>query len=182
MTTKYGRIWIASHEKAPPVYAYRFDWGSPDASGNSVLPGNLGSRLGACHYMEIPFFLGMGEPAISFITGKLFTRHNRQGREKLTALYMDYLKNFIHTGDPNCKGLPPWHPWDKEAGRNKILVLDADTRDIRLSRLSKSMTSGDVLEKIKSELQEPEFSIILLMLDKHIPLGFREDDDDRSFI
>jgi para-nitrobenzyl esterase len=84
-----------------PVYAYRFDWGSPDSNGVSVLPGNKGQELGAYHSAEIPFFLGMGSGQIAMLIGKTYTKNNYLSREKLTDLCMSYLANFAKTGNPN---------------------------------------------------------------------------------
>ena len=61
-----------------PVYVYRFDWGSIDENGESVLPGEKGRELGAHHAAEIPFFLGMGGGDIALLTGKTHNEHNQQ--------------------------------------------------------------------------------------------------------
>ncbi|MFX1490578.1 MAG: carboxylesterase/lipase family protein [Promethearchaeota archaeon] len=157
-----------------PIYAYRFDWGSPDKDGRSVLPKGMGRNLGAHHAAEIPFFLGMGSSSIFMLIGKTHTKRNRLGRERLTDLCMNYLANFARTGDPNGEGLLYWYPWDKTEGKNKILILDAGLEDLRLSYLNEVITTQGVLDLISFELKEPELGKILSYLDEYIPFGIKE--------
>jgi len=157
-----------------PIYVYRFDWGSPDNNGMSVLPKNMGRDLGAHHAAEIPFFLGTGMGNISMILGKTHTKRNRIGREKLTELCMNYLANFARSGNPNGDSLPHWSPWDKTEGKNKILILDADFDDLRLSYLKDIVTPQGVLDLINFELKEPELGIVLSYLDDIIPFGVNQ--------
>ena len=154
-----------------PIYAYRFDWGSPDSNGLSVLPGNKGQKLGAHHSAEIPFFLGMGMGQITMIIGKTHTKNNFLGREKLTDLCMGYLANFAKTGNPNGEKLPHWPVWDNTRGKEKILVLDAGISDLKLSYLREMISVRSVLDLINSELEEPERGKVLAMLGEFIPLN-----------
>ena len=157
-----------------PIYAYRFDWGSPDNNGVSVLPKKKGRDLGAHHAAEIPFFLGRGMGSLSIILGKTHTMRNRFGREKLTELCMNYLANFARLGNPNGDNLPHWSPWDKTEGNNKILILDAGLEDLRLSYLKDIVTLQSVLDHINFELKEPERGMVLSYLDGIIPFGVNE--------
>ncbi|MFW9819772.1 MAG: carboxylesterase family protein, partial [Candidatus Thorarchaeota archaeon] len=157
-----------------PIYAYRFDWGSPNKDGVSVLPKGMGRNLGAHHAAEIPFFLGMGSSSIFMLIGKTHTKRNRLGRKRLTDLCMNYLANFARTGNPNGEGLPYWYPWDNTKGKEKILVLDAGLEDLRLSYITEIVTSQKVLDLINFELKEPELGIILSYLDDNIPFGINE--------
>ncbi|MFW9827248.1 MAG: carboxylesterase/lipase family protein [Candidatus Thorarchaeota archaeon] len=157
-----------------PIFAYRFDWGSPDKDGVSVLPKEMGRNLGAHHAAEIPFFLGMSKSSISMLIGKTHTKHNRLGRERLKDLCMNYLANFARTGNPNGEGLPYWYPWDNTKEKDKILVLDAGTDDLRISYLNDILTVKSVIELINIELKEPELGTILSYLDEMIPFGFKE--------
>ena len=159
-----------------PIYAYRFDWGSPDEDGVSVLPKAMGRNLGAHHAAEIPFFLGMGKSSISMLIGKTHTKRNQLGREKLTELCMNYLANFARTGNPNGEGLPYWYPWDNTKGKDKILVLDASNDDLRISYLNNILTVKSVIDLINFELKEPELGTILSYLDEMTPFGFKEPD------
>jgi len=157
-----------------PIYAYRFDWGSPDKNGMSVLPKAKGRNLGAHHAAEIPFFLGMGKSSVFMLIGKTHTKRNRVGREKLIDLSMKYLANFARAGNPNGEGLPNWYPWSNIKGKDKILVLDADFDDLRISYLNDILTVKNVIDLINSELKEPELGMILSYLDELIPFGVKE--------
>ena len=148
-----------------PVYVYRFDWGSVDENGESVLPGNKGRELGAHHAAEIPFFLGMGGGDIAMLTGKTHSKLNQPGREKLTDLCMSYLVNFAKTGNPNHDDLPIWPVWDNAEGLDKVLVLDAGFDDLRISYLQKEITTQDVINLAKTELEEPERGLVLDSID-----------------
>jgi para-nitrobenzyl esterase len=102
---------LAASPGQPPIYVYRFDWGSPGLDDRSPLPGSWGRRLGAFHTLEIPFFLGTETINGVFLTGRLFTAANRPGRRDLSAGIMRYLAAFARSGDPNPGGgdaLPPW--------------------------------------------------------------------------
>ena len=164
---------MASNIKVP-IYAYRFDWGSPDKDGVSVLPGDKGRSLGAHHAAEIPFFLGMGSSSIFILIGKTHNKRNQVGRERLTDLCMNYLANFARTGNPNGENLPQWSTWDETEGKNKILILDADLENIRLSYIKEVVTSQSILDLIHSELKEPELGIVLSYLDDSLPFGVNE--------
>jgi para-nitrobenzyl esterase len=160
--------------KNVPIYAYRFDWGSPDKNGMSVLPKAMGRNLGAHHAAEIPFFLGMDKNSIFMLIGKTHTKRNRFGREKLKDLSMNYLANFARTGNPNGEGLPNWYPWSNIKGKDKILVLDAGIDDLRISYLNDILTVKSVIDLINTELKEPELGTILSYLDELIPFGVKE--------
>jgi len=141
---------ITSQDGHPPVYSYRFDWGSPNAHGVSPLPGDLGRRLGAFHSTEIPFFLGTGTNAVSFLTGRFFTQANEPGRKALTDAAMRYLAAFARTGNPNDTTgapLPAWEPWDPADGGFKALVMDVDGTSLAFSVLRDAPT----LESIKAQ-------------------------------
>jgi para-nitrobenzyl esterase len=151
------------------VYAYRFDWGSSDDKGVSVLPKNKGQELGAHHGAEIPFFLGTSGSDFAILIGKTHTEDNKIGRKKLKALCMSYIANFARTGTPNNSDLPHWPTWDNTEGEDKILILDADFKDLRLSYSSERITVQDVLDLVNSEFDEPERGEVLTMLEEFIP-------------
>jgi para-nitrobenzyl esterase len=157
-------IKMASHGNVP-VYVYRFDWGSVDDNGESVLPGNKGRELGAHHAAEIPFFYGMGGGEIALLTGKTHNKHNQSGRKKLKDLCMRYLANFARTGNPNQDDLPVWPMWDNSEEPDKVLVLDAGYDDLRISYLKEKLTIQGVIDLIDSELEEPERKYVMALLD-----------------
>jgi para-nitrobenzyl esterase len=136
----------------PPVYVYRFDWGSQGEDGKSVLPDKQGSRIGAAHSIEIPFFMDSGNPAISLLVGSLFTDQNKEGRSKLQATMMKYLDRFVHTGNPNSDGQKNWPAWTNQPGTAKGIVFDADYHDVKLSYLNDEVTYQSILAQAQNEL------------------------------
>ncbi len=116
---------LASHPDQPPVYVYHFCWGAVNEKGESPLPGSWGSRLGAFHTLEIPFFLGtdtVDGPAFTW----LFRRSSDAGRKLLSNAMMDYVASFVYSGSPNRGGtaLPRWLPWTNQVEGPKGIVLD----------------------------------------------------------
>lgn len=151
-----------------PVYAYEFAWGTPDAAGQSPLPGNWGRKLGAFHGLEISFFLGT-DTIFGLLQHFLLTGRNRPGRAALSEAMMSYAANFAKNGDPNGTGggsFPVWEPWSNAPGGPKCIVLDAagDTYDIAMSRLE--YTEEGVLAAVRAELAEPLRGRVLEMLQK----------------
>ena len=116
---------LSAQAGQPPVFAYRFRWGTVHEDGTSVLPGPWGRRLGSFHSLEIPFFLGT-DTVNGIMQVFLFSRANEPGRRALSGLMMRFIARFIRTGDPNGDGLPPWPAWSNDEGGPKSLVLDAD--------------------------------------------------------
>ncbi|MGW8323865.1 MAG: carboxylesterase/lipase family protein, partial [Thermodesulfobacteriota bacterium] len=49
---------LRSQTDQPGVYAYQFLWGAWNDTEGSVIPDPWGFKLGCCHTLEIPFFLG----------------------------------------------------------------------------------------------------------------------------
>jgi para-nitrobenzyl esterase len=154
---------MTSRSRAP-VFVYRFDWGSVDENGESVLPGKKGRELGAHHTAEIPFFLGMGGGDIALLTGKTHNKRNQPGRTKLKTLCMEYLANFAKTGNPNNDGLPVWPVWDNAEGLEKIIVLDAGFDDLRISYLKERITTQDVFNLVETDLEGSDRELVLRMI------------------
>lgn len=128
---------IAAHPDAPPVFAYLFSWGAPDAEGESPLPGNMGWKLGSFHSLEIPFFLGTDTINGSIFSLLVFNRRNRPGRTALQDVMMRYAANFARYGDPAPDGntsesesfvpLPDWPRWLNGENEPKYVILDAES-------------------------------------------------------
>jgi para-nitrobenzyl esterase len=145
---------LAGSGGQPPVYVYRFDWGAPDADGRSVEPGDWGRRFGASHNLEIPFFLGLGDPG-DLTVPLLFADASTPGRLSLCSAMMDYAARFARTGNPNVSGLPVWLPWSNGAGGPKCIIFDADNDSASLLMSGDELTEAGVMDSLESGLSEP---------------------------
>ena len=160
---------LSAFPDQPPVYTYRFDWGSVDEKGFSPMPGNLGRRLGACHTMEIPFFLGTRTFFAGILFGQIFNKRNLEGRVRLTAVIMKYLKNFLYTGNPN--GIvgnvdSVWNPWTPGANGHKGVIFDADYSKAIVSFQTQELTMDMLDSEMRNELAGPLYGEVLKRLER----------------
>ena len=139
----------------PAVYVYQFLWGTADASGTSVLPGEYGLKLGACHGLDVPFFFGNWD-FFSLLSGIVFDEHNRAGREDLSTAMQAYVAQFVRTGDPSPggSGLVEWQPWSNAAGAPKCLLLNADLNTASVAASRVELTEADVTARIDTEVRQ----------------------------
>jgi len=94
-----------------PVYVYLFEWQSPVNDGS----------LGACHGMELPFMFnnialarpmtGGGEAAYALA-------------DKISSAWI----SFVKTGNPNCRELPKWEPYQPSKGATMIFDNQCNVR------------------------------------------------------
>lgn len=151
---------LRMHPDQPEVYAYQFLWGAGGDVGESQIPDPWGFKLGACHTLEIPFFLGndIVNVAMQLL---VFTKENRPGREILTDAMMSYLAGFIHAGDPNASGrdLPAWETWTNDEDGPKCILFDVDedqALDVGMSTVE--LTEAGLRERLAREVSEPLYS------------------------
>ena len=149
---------LRSHADQPGVYAYQFLWGA--WRGNiekSVIPDPWGLKLGSCHSLDIPFFLG-NDSFNGALTGLVFSEENRLSREALTGAIMAYTARFARTGNPNesGSGLPLWEPWSNGADQSKCILWDADLSGALNIQMSTSeLTSESVEDDLCSKVSDP---------------------------
>jgi len=150
---------------SPPVYAYRFDWGSPDEAGRSPLPGDWGRRLGAIHTLEIPFFLGTDSINGPIFTAMLFNRKNLENRRLLSGAMMDYTSNFIRTGDPNegRETALNWPEWDQT---NNYIVFNTDEEGLLISTDDRIITAAERLRELKLQLSPELYAQLLKKINR----------------
>ena len=139
----------------PAVYVYQFLWGTADASGTSVLPGDYGFLLGACHGLDVPFFFGNWN-FFDVLSGMVFDEHNRPGREDLSTAMQAYVAQFVRTGDPSPggSGLVEWPPWSNAAGAPKCVLLNADLNTASVAASMAELTEADVTARIDTEVRQ----------------------------
>ncbi|MFY1693092.1 carboxylesterase/lipase family protein [Plantactinospora sp. WMMB782] len=98
------------------LYHYRFDWNQQPAPFDEV--------YGAVHAIDLPFVFGNFDRNVFSYA---FSRQNRPGRLRLSDLMIASIRNFVHRGSPQHRGLGrTWEQWPAS------LVLDADDRRVRL--------------------------------------------------
>ncbi len=86
---------------------------------------------------------------------------NLPGRQALTDTVIDYLSNFMRTGDPNCDGLPLWTAWSNAADADKLITLDADLIDAIIGTSNEALTEEGILNEMNS-LYGPDITQYIL--------------------
>lgn len=100
------------------VWSYQFNWAQQPAPWNDV--------YGAAHGFDLPFVFGNFGP--SLLAKAANSAANQPGRLALSAVMMDSVRAFVHTGNPNHAGLgQEWQPWPRR------FIFDADLKATRLS-------------------------------------------------
>jgi para-nitrobenzyl esterase len=131
------------------VYAYFFKWG-----GIGSGPSPFDFICGAGHGAEIPFFLG-GEKSYGFFLSS-FVPANEAGRKELQKLMMQYLQNFIWTGNPNnpsgVKQLTEWKKWSNDQGAPKKIVFDASKEKANLMIMNEELTIEGVFAELNKKI------------------------------
>ncbi len=159
---------LRSNADQPEVYAYQFLWGAWKGDiEKSVIPDPYGFKLGSCHSLDIPFFLGT-DTFNGPLTGLVFSEENRISREALTSAMMAYMAQFARTGNPNTPGsnLPLWEPWSNETGQSKCILWDSDlsgTLDIQMT--TTELTSAGVVDDLCSQIDDSLYSEALNYLE-----------------
>ena len=160
---------LSSHEDQPGVYVYQFLWGAGGDVGESPIPDPWGFKLGSCHSLDIPFFLGNDTFNI-LMTSWVFTDENRAGREALSDAMMAYVAQFARTGDPGKPwgDLPEWKPWTDGVDQPKCMLFDADGDAADIAMSTVELTISGVIETVQSEVPEPLYSEALEYLSSFI--------------
>lgn len=118
-----------------PVYAYQFQWDGTDGSDYQF-------TWGAAHATDLPFFFGS---QLSLFNGAAFSPNNDTvGRQSLGAAMMQYVANFVRTGNPNGGDLPLWEEWATAEGGPKRILWDANETTPEISMATEEYTSTDV--------------------------------------
>jgi para-nitrobenzyl esterase len=106
---------LSRHQES--IYAYRFNWDDE--------PEPFDFLTGGSHAIEIPFVFGNFDRDEKSKWRYAWSEDNRIERERLSETMMSYWAQFVYTGNPNRKDLPPWHPWPNAPGAYKRIVFDS---------------------------------------------------------
>lgn len=143
----------------PPVYAYRFAWGTQPG----VISDKLRTLLGAPHGADMDFYTGHAAGIAAYFPQGYFSEANKPGRDELSAAMAAYLKQFLYTGNPGNGGtseLAAWVPWTKEA-KTPIMRLDASTSKAEIGMSAQYYEGKEaVLAKMKQELNEETYKLL----------------------
>jgi len=124
------------------IYTYLFKW----AGGTDPATDNFDFIIGSGHAFDIPFFQG-GDQDVFHLNS--FTEANRPGREALQGVMMDYLAQFVATGNPNPpSGLPEWPQWSNTVGEPKGVSFDADLDNALLDVYTTEITPASLKAEI----------------------------------
>jgi para-nitrobenzyl esterase len=147
---------LTANPSQPPVYGYRFGWGTLD--GVTALPPKI--LFGSPHGGEMDFLTGHETSEINaFFVGSYYTDQNKPGRDALSHLLMSYIGNFLHTADPNGPGLSTWEAWSGECER--ILKLNASKDAIVVAMSEESFEKNEVVKEMKETLTDEQFNLIV---------------------
>ncbi|WP_339831895.1 carboxylesterase family protein [Paenibacillus sp. FSL R7-0272] len=150
---------LTSAASQPPVYAYRFAWGTQPG----VISERLRTLLGAPHGADMDFYTGKAAGIAAYFPEGYFSDTNKPGREQLSAAMAAYLKQFLYTGKPGTGGtstLAAWTPWTKNA-KAPIMRLDANNTTAEIGMSSQYNQGKEAVNaKMKQELPEETYELL----------------------
>jgi len=154
---------LTKTDNQPPVYVYHFLWGSNHREMGSVLPGDWSTILGSCHSLEIPFFTGNHDCEGNSIARPLFTRMNRKGRTELSDRMIEYVANFLRSGNPNIPVTPqtPWEQWSNEPADPKCIVFDAGLKEADIYMSYQELYAAEILDFYKGYMEPELFESVM---------------------
>ncbi len=116
--------WNAAADQAKgkaPTYLYYWTRKSPFWDGQSFQENSPASLLGAYHGSQVPYVFG---------TLDLLDREFSDRDRELSALWQNYIANFVKTGNPNGGDLPEWPKFDNSA--EQVLDIGDKTTVVKL--------------------------------------------------
>lgn len=153
-------IKIARDPYHSDMYTYRFKWGE----NKEVVGANYATYVGAIHGMDVDFLLGKYKKGEKDTSDKIYTDSNLAGREDLTSVMRQYMKNFLYTGNPNgtdAKGnlLTQWDKWRNAPGSNRIMMFSATKTKAKAKMTSKYIQRAKVKKQMKRKLSKKAYKL-----------------------
>lgn len=142
------------------VYTYRFKWGE----NGSVVGSNYAKYVGAIHGMDVDFLLGRYKKGENATSHKIYNKSNLAGREKLSSVMRQYMRNFLYTGNPNGTDaggnpLTVWKKWSRAAGSSRIMTFSATKTRAKAAMTSKCINRAAVRRKMKRNLTKKSYKL-----------------------
>ncbi|WP_346243851.1 carboxylesterase family protein [Shouchella clausii] len=124
-----------------PIYGMEIQFGEEaDVVGEDM------AKLGSFHGVFVPLF----DTDSQNYTSLVGDAYESDGAKELSALFQDYLFEFMSSGDPNGNDLTEWTEWSKDAEKN-ILFLNADSSTAAAEMGSKDYSYTDILAAIEKD-------------------------------
>lgn len=120
----------ASKSMRAPVYNYMFTWRSP-------------VTLHSAHAAELNFCFDTMDMAVNDAPNPT------EADLRLAELMSQAWANFAHSGNPNAKGLPEWHPYTEENGECMIFNHECTVRN-NFDRNLENIINSNCFKKLDS--------------------------------
>lgn len=130
---------LAQHNYQAPIYIGEISYGDDPA----VTP-TLGKYFGAFH--------GVFEPMLqanSNYQGMIGDDFKTPGAQALSQQFKVYLKNFIHSANPNDGVSPYWQAWSAQTA--SVLSLNADRNQPIIKNIANRSTDTDIIKGIEQD-------------------------------
>lgn len=143
------------------LYTYRFQWGED----SSVTGADYARYVGSIHGMDLDFLLSRYKKGEKDTSHKIYNKSNRQGREALSSVMRQYMKNFLYTGNPNGtdadgKMLMAWNKWTRIPGAKRIMTFSATNTQAKTSMTSQYINRTRLKRKMKRNLSKKAYKFL----------------------
>ncbi len=143
------------------IYTYRFCWGE----SSKVVSANYAKYVGAIHGMDVDFLLGRYIKGNTGTIGNIYNKANQPGREALSSVMRQYMKNFLYTGNPNgvnSKGQPlaQWNKWRRTRGTKRIMTFSATKKTPQVKMTSRYIDRTKCKRKMKRRLSKKTYRFL----------------------
>lgn len=134
---------VASARQMSKNYQSNIYIGEISYGDNAEVTPDLAKTLGAFHGIFEPL---LQKPSnYSQMIGNAF---DNDGAQDLSVNFKTYLKNFLHSGNPNGKTVPEWTPWTVN---NDVLSLSASTEKADIKMTTDTETDQDIIAKMSED-------------------------------
>jgi len=125
------------------IYTCWTAWGNDPA----IVGEKMATELGSFHGLIFPLITGSRMLSSGATYPEPF---QTEGFLDLSSQFMDYLGNFLHTGNPNGDGLTTWEKWTSATdGAN--LVLDADASKAKIYMADAELDYEEILKQMDAD-------------------------------